>query len=60
MNGSCLARAFRERAIHEVTCEILEPSQICFIEKEPYLELIRSNPALALFLLTQHLLSPSF
>jgi CRP/FNR family transcriptional regulator len=43
--------AFRERAIHEVTCETLEPSQICVIDKEPYLELIRSNPALALKLI---------
>jgi CRP/FNR family transcriptional regulator len=40
--------AFRDRALHEVTCETLEPSQICLIEKEPYLALIRHNPELAL------------
>lgn len=40
--------AFRDKALHEVTCETLEPSQICLIEKEPYLALIRRNPALAL------------
>jgi CRP/FNR family transcriptional regulator len=40
--------AFREGALHEVTCETLEPSQICLIEKEPYLALIRHNSDLAL------------
>ena len=40
--------AFREGALHEVTCETLEPSQICLIEKEPYLALIRHNNDLAL------------
>jgi CRP/FNR family transcriptional regulator len=40
--------AFRDKAVHEVTCETLEPSQICLIEKEPYMALIRRNPALAL------------
>lgn len=39
---------FRERAMHEATCETLEPSQICLIEREPYLGLIRRNPELAL------------
>lgn len=40
--------AFREGALHEVTCETLEPSQVCLIEKEPYLALIRHNSDLAL------------
>ncbi len=40
--------AFRAKAIHEVTCETLEPSQICLIEKEPYMALIQRNPGLAL------------
>lgn len=40
--------AFGEKAIHEVTCETIEPSQICVIEKEPYLALIRRNGDLAL------------
>lgn len=47
--------AFRDKALHEVTCETLEPSQICLIEKEPYLLLIRHNPDLAIKLI--HLLS---
>jgi len=40
--------AFRTNAVHEVTCETLEPSQICLIEKEPYMALIQQNPGLAL------------
>lgn len=40
--------AFGDKALHEVTCETIEPSQICLIEKEPYLALIRRNPELAL------------
>jgi CRP/FNR family transcriptional regulator len=40
--------AFRGGAIHEVTCETLEPSRICLIEKEPYLALIKRNGDLAL------------
>ncbi|MBI5410871.1 MAG: Crp/Fnr family transcriptional regulator [Nitrospirae bacterium] len=43
--------AFRDGAIHEVTCETLEPSQICLIEKEPYLALIRRDSNLALKLI---------
>jgi len=40
--------AFRNGALHEVTCETLEPTQICLIEREPYLALIRRNPDLAI------------
>lgn len=43
--------AFRKGAIHEVTCETLEPSQICLIEKEPYLALVQRRPELALKLI---------
>lgn len=43
--------AFRDEALHEVTCETLERSQICLIEKEPYLALIQRNPQLALKLI---------
>lgn len=47
--------AFREGAIHEVTCETIERSQICIIDKESYLTLIRRNPDLAIRVI--HLLS---
>jgi len=43
--------AFREQTLHEVTCETLEPSQICLIEREPYLALLRRNSGVALRLL---------
>ncbi|MBI4400500.1 MAG: Crp/Fnr family transcriptional regulator [Nitrospirae bacterium] len=43
--------AFRDGALHEVTCETLERSQICLIEKEPYLALIQRNPQLAIKLI---------
>jgi CRP/FNR family transcriptional regulator len=40
--------AFRDNAIHDVTCETLEPSQICLIEKEPFLALAQRTPELAI------------
>jgi CRP/FNR family transcriptional regulator len=40
--------ALGDRPVHEVTCETIEPSQVCLIEKEPYLDLIRRNSDLAL------------
>lgn len=43
--------AFRNGALHEVTCETMETSQICLIEKEPYLAVVRRNPDLALRLI---------
>lgn len=43
--------AFRDGAIHEATCETLERSSICLIEKEPYLALLRHNSDLALKLI---------
>lgn len=43
--------SFRDGALHEVTCETIEPSQICVIEKESYMALIRSNPSLAIRLI---------
>lgn len=43
--------AFRERAVHEATCETMEPSQVCLIEKEPYLALLRRNGDLAIKLI---------
>ncbi|MDO9116830.1 MAG: Crp/Fnr family transcriptional regulator [Nitrospira sp.] len=42
---------FGERALHEVTCETLEPSQVCVIDKERYLAVIHGNPQLAIKLI---------
>jgi CRP-like cAMP-binding protein len=42
---------FRNEALHEVTCETLEPCHICFIDKRAYLELIRRNSELAIRLI---------
>ena len=42
---------FGERALHEVTCETLELSQVCVIDKERYLALIHRNPQLAIKLI---------
>lgn len=44
-NGFC------EGVAHEVTCETLEPSRICLIDRQGYLELLQRNPALAIELL---------
>ena len=43
--------AFMEQGLHTVTCETLEPSQACMIEREPYLAILRQNSGLALRLL---------
>jgi CRP/FNR family transcriptional regulator len=43
--------AFCENAVHEVTCETLEPSQISLIERTSYLELLRRTPDLAIKLI---------
>jgi len=43
--------AWRDRALHEVTCEVMEPSQICVIDQERYLALLKRNPGLAVRLL---------
>ena len=42
---------FGDRALHEVTCETLERSQVCVIDKERYLAVIRGNPQLAIKLI---------
>ena len=44
-------QGFGERALHEVTCETLEPSQVCVIDKERYLAVIHRNPQLAIKLI---------
>nr|MBI3613297.1 Crp/Fnr family transcriptional regulator [Nitrospirota bacterium] len=43
--------AFRDGALHETTCEAIEPSQICLIEKNAYLGLVQRNPQLAIKLI---------
>lgn len=43
--------AFRDGALHEVTCETLEPAHLCFIRRETYLGLLRRNSALAIRLI---------
>lgn len=43
--------AFLDGATHAVTCETIEPSSICIIEKEPYIRLVRQNGALAVKLI---------
>jgi CRP/FNR family transcriptional regulator len=42
---------FQEDAVHQVTCETLEPSQVCLVEREPYLELVRHDADLAVKLI---------
>jgi CRP/FNR family transcriptional regulator len=50
--GELIERAgFCEGAVHEVTCEALEPSQVCLLYREGYLALLAKNPALAVQLL---------
>ena len=44
-------QAFGERALHEVTCETLEPSHVCVIDKERYHVVIHRNPQLAIKLI---------
>ena len=50
--GELIERSgFCEGMIHAVTCETLEPSQVCLIERKPYLELLEKNPPQAIELL---------
>lgn len=42
---------FCEGTCHGVTCETLEASQVCLIERKGYLELLEKNPSLATDLL---------
>jgi CRP/FNR family transcriptional regulator len=43
--------AFRDGAVHEVTCETLEPAHLCFIHRQAYLRLLEHNSALAIRLI---------
>lgn len=42
---------FQGGATHEMTCEALEPSQVCFIDRQAYLQLVRHNGELAVRLI---------
>ena len=44
-------QAFGARALHEVTCETLEPSQVCIIDRDRYLAVIHRNPRVAIKLI---------
>lgn len=39
--------AFQDGAVHEVTCQALEPSQVCVIDRDQYLGLLARQGALA-------------
>lgn len=52
-SGLIECAGFSEGAAHEATCETLEPSQVCLIGREGYLELLEKTPALAIELLQQ-------
>lgn len=39
---------FQDGAVHEVTCEALEPSRVCVIDRVRYLDLLERNGALAI------------
>lgn len=43
--------AFQDGAVHEVTCETLEPAHLCFINREAYLGLLQRNSGLAIRLI---------
>ncbi len=50
--GELIERSgFCEGMVHAVTCETLEPSQVCLIERKPYLELLENNAPQAIELL---------
>ncbi len=42
---------FQDGAVHEVTCEALEPSEVCVVDRKAYLQLIRHNGNLAVRLI---------
>ena len=50
--GELIERSgFCEGILHAVTCETLEPSQVCLIERIPYLEMLKKNPSQAIEIL---------
>jgi CRP/FNR family transcriptional regulator len=50
--GTLIERSgFCEGALHAVTCETLEPSQVCLVDRQGYFSLLEKNPPLAIDLL---------
>ncbi|MCW5799414.1 MAG: Crp/Fnr family transcriptional regulator [Nitrospira sp.] len=43
--------AFAQNAVHQTTCETLEPCKICLIERRAYLDLVKRDSTLALKLI---------
>jgi len=47
--GTLVERSgFCDGALHAVTCETLEPSQVCLVDRRGYFSLLEKNPALAI------------
>ena len=40
-------QAFQEQPVHQVTCEVLEPSQICLLDRTSFLSFLKDHGALA-------------
>jgi len=40
-------QAFQEQSVHQVTCEVLEPSQICLLDRTSFLTFLKGNGELA-------------
>lgn len=43
--------AFQDGAVHEVTCETLEPAHLCFVQRQAYLGMLQRNSGLAIRLI---------
>ena len=41
-------QTFQDGAVHEVTCEALEHSQVCVVDRQRYLDLLENNGAVAI------------
>ena len=40
-------QALQEQAVHQVTCEALEPSQVCLLDRSGFLNILKGNGTLA-------------
>jgi CRP/FNR family transcriptional regulator len=38
---------FQEGALHQVNCEVLDPSQVCVVDRAKYLDFLQQNSELA-------------
>jgi CRP-like cAMP-binding protein len=43
-------QAFQEQSIHQVTCEVMQPSQICLLDRTHFLKILQSHGELAVHL----------